>query len=78
MIIPFGLFLLALFTGEMWLFRPLHGCLTNALFSTVHFVVGWATAMAIGSFTWWVTTLVVGRLRPDYLDRCAVHSPNAP
>lgn len=69
-LIPFGLFLLALFTGEFWLYGPLHGGLTNALSCYIHFVVGWATAMAIGSFTWWVSGLVVGRLRPDYISRC--------
>lgn len=72
--VPFLVFLLNLLAGELWIAKEVHGCLTNAIYTIVYFLISWFCAFALQIFAQQISAIVVAEPRPDFGDRCQVDS----
>ncbi|GMH42947.1 hypothetical protein BSKO_10869 [Bryopsis sp. KO-2023] len=68
--VPVAYFLLILFSVEFYLFRPTHRHVTNAVYTSVFFVIGLFCAFVVHIFAQQISAIVVAEPRPDFKTRC--------
>lgn len=77
-VIPLILLIISLLVGEFLLFKPMHRDITNAVSTSVHFFLDAVLALIVTLFMTELSKLVVGRLRPDFIERCQPATLNGP
>ncbi|CAL5229480.1 g12810 [Coccomyxa viridis] len=68
--VPYILLIISVLVGELVICRSMHNNLTNALAAALHFIVDAVAAFFVAILVQRATKTAVGRLRPDFLDRC--------
>ncbi|BDA50727.1 probable phospholipid phosphatase 1 [Coccomyxa sp. Obi] len=68
--IPLILLILTVLVGEFVLYRPLHANITNAVTTSLHFIIDSLAAFIVAILVYVATKSAVGYPRPDYLARC--------
>ena len=76
LLVSFSCLAVSVAAGELLVARGLHTSATNALSAALYFLIDGAGSWAVATFLTGLLKMVVGRLRPDFLARCAPAEPS--